>query len=81
MHLLKMKGLLEVFRVQRHSHFPVSKGIPHSVSTIMGRGVSFANAYKNSSLAYRIGLVDMVVQVVELNIVRGPEGQVLSWRR
>ena len=46
-----------VFRVQRHSHFPKSKGIPHSASTIMGRGVSFANAYKNSSLAYRIGLV------------------------
>ena len=23
----------------------------------MGRGVSFASAYKNSSLAYRIGLV------------------------
>ena len=42
----------------------------------MGRGVSFANAFKNSGLAYRIGLVDMVVQVVDLNIVRGPEG----WR-
>ena len=42
---------------QRHSHFPRSKGIPHSASTIIGRGVSFANALRNSGLAYRIGLV------------------------
>ena len=42
---------------QRHSHFPKSKGIPHSASTIIGSGVSFANAFRNSGLAYRIGLV------------------------
>jgi hypothetical protein len=42
---------------QRHSHFPKSKGIPHSASTIIGRGVSLAKALRNSGLAYRIGLV------------------------
>lgn len=42
---------------QRHSHFPKSRGIPHSASTIIGRGVSFARALRNSGWAYRIGLV------------------------
>lgn len=32
----------------RLSHLPRSKGIPHSASTIMGNGVSFAIALRNS---------------------------------
>lgn len=32
--------------------------MPHSASTIIGRGVSFARAFKNSGRAYRIGFVD-----------------------
>ena len=32
----------------RLSHLPRSKGIPHSASTIIGNGVSFAIALRNS---------------------------------
>lgn len=34
--------------------------MPHSASTIIGRGVSFANALRNSGFAYRIGFVGML---------------------
>ena len=41
----------------RHSHFPRSRGIPHSASTIMGNGVSLAMSSRNSGRAYRRGFV------------------------
>lgn len=35
----------------KHSHFPRSSGMPHSASTIMGSGVSFAISFRNSGRA------------------------------
>ena len=43
--------------VHRHSHSPKSNGIPHSASTIIGRGVSFARVSRNSGRAYLMGFV------------------------
>ena len=43
--------------VHRHSHNPKSNGIPHSASTIIGRGVSFARVSRNSGREYLMGLV------------------------
>lgn len=45
--------------VHRHSHSPKSNGIPHSASTIIGRGVSFARVSRNSGRAYLMGFVGM----------------------
>jgi len=41
----------------KHSNFPKSRGIPNSASTIIGKGVSFANSFKNSGRVYRLGSV------------------------
>ena len=45
--------------VHKQSHSPKSNGIPHSASTIIGRGVSFAKVSRNSGRAYLIGSVGM----------------------
>lgn len=47
------------FSSQRLSHFPRSRGIPHSASTIMGNGVSLASASRKCGCAYRMGFVGM----------------------
>lgn len=41
----------------KHSHLLKSNGIPHSASTIIGKGVSLAMSLRNSGRAYRIGSV------------------------
>ena len=43
--------------VHKHSHNPKSSGIPHSASTIIGRGVSLARVSRNSGRAYLMGSV------------------------
>ena len=44
---------------QSASHFPRSRGMPHSASTIIGRSISFVAASRNSGRVYRLGSVGM----------------------
>jgi hypothetical protein len=41
------------------SHFPRSRGMPHSASTIIGNNISFVAESRNSGRVYRLGSVGM----------------------